>query len=403
VKTAPTPEKKDELELTIASLASGGDGVGRAPEGRVFFVPFSAPGDRVRIRVSEEHARYSRGEIVELLEEGPARTEPGCAVFGLCGGCTWQHVAYEAQLEAKREILRSALERVGHISLPGPIGFTPCPSPYRYRSRTRVLVEGGRVGYRQRRSHALCATRHCPILVPELDRALERLWDERPEVGEWELASGEDAAVRIERRDPNHRPRDLPDELAIRVGGDPLTFSSGVFVQSNRWLRDALAAAVHEAAGRGRLAVELFAGAGFLTLGLARRFDRVVAVEGDAGSCADLERNVRRVGLENVEARCEAAERALAKGFGAVPDTVVLDPPRRGLVPEGAAALCALRASRIVYLSCDPATLARDLGLLCARGYEVLEVRGFDLFPQTAHVEALATLACSRSAPAPRL
>jgi 23S rRNA (uracil1939-C5)-methyltransferase len=163
-------------------------------------------------------------------------------------------------------------------------------------------------------------------------------------------------------------------------------------VQSNRWLRDVLAAAVLEAAGRGRLAVELFAGTGFLTLGLARRFDRVVAVEADAPSCADLVRNAQGAGLHNIEASCEVAERAAAKGFGAIPDTLVLDPPRRGLARNGAAALCRLAAARLVYLSCDPATLARDLGALCAGGYEVREVRGFDLFPQTAHLEALATL-----------
>ena len=142
--------------------------------------------------------------------------------------------------------------------------------------------------------------------------------------------------------------------------------------------------------------IELFAGAGFLTLGLARRFTRVVAVEGNAASCADLVRNARRAGLHNIEACCESAEGAAEKGFGAIPDTVVLDPPRRGLARDGAAAICALRAPRVVYLSCDPATLARDLAVLCAGGYEVETVRGFDLFPQTAHVEALATLAWGR-------
>jgi len=399
VKHAPTSATERELELTIASLAGGVDGVGRAAGGRVLFVPFSAPGDRVRVRVVEERARFARGEIVELLAAGPSRKKPQCPVFGRCGGCAWQHIGYDTQLEAKREILRSTLERVGRIRLPGPIELMPCPVPYRYRTRTRVLVEGGRVGYRERRSHALCATSHCPVLVPELDAALEQLGSHgEPDSGEWELASGEGGAVRIEWLGAPAPPGST-GELAIRVGDDSLVFSPGVFVQSNGPLRDALAAAVHEAAGHGRFAVELFAGAGFLTLGLARRFRRVVAVEGDPASCADLLRNVRRAGLHNIELRCEAAERAAAQGFGAIPDTVVLDPPRRGLARDGAAAVCALGAPRIVYLSCDPATLARDLGVLCAGGYEVLQVRGFDLFPQTAHVEALATLVPGSGAP----
>ena len=389
---APRRATAQELELTISSLAGGGDGVARAQGGRVCFVPFGAPGDRVRVRVVEEHARFARAEIVELLAPGPSRTRPECPVFGVCGGCTWQHLEYSAQLHAKREILRGALERVGHLALPGPIELTPCPAPYRYRARTRVLAQGDQLGYRRRRSHALCATRRCPILVPELDAALERLGESAPDPGEWELASGEAGEVRVERLGSLSPHSATDDELAISVGDERLHFSAGVFVQSNRWLRDALAAAVLEAAGRGRLAIELFAGAGFLTLGLARRFDRIVAVEADATSLADLVRNARGAGLHNVEARCEAAERAAAKGFGVVPDTVVLDPPRKGLARDGAAALSALAATRVVYLSCDPATLARDLRGLCTGGYALQQVRGFDLFPQTAHVEALATL-----------
>jgi 23S rRNA (uracil1939-C5)-methyltransferase len=397
VNHAPKPAPEREVELTISSLAGGGDGIGREAGGRVCFVPFSAPGDRVRVRLVEERARFTRGEIVELLAASPVRTEPQCPVFGLCGGCAWQHIQYAAQLDAKREILRSALERVGRLSLPGPIELVPSPVPYRYRARTRVLVEGGRVGYRQRRSHALCAASHCPVLVPELDIALAELGASGESgSGEWELVSGEGGAVRMERLGVL-APRGAAAELSIRIGADSLVFSPGVFVQSNRWLRDALAAAVHEAAEHGTLAVELFAGAGFLTLGLARRFTKVVAVEGGAAGCADLVRNARRAGLRNIDVRCEAAERAAAQGFGAIPDAVVLDPPRSGLAANGAAAVCALGAKRIVYLSCDPATLARDLGVLCAGGYELRCVRGFDLFPQTAHVEALATLELARA------
>ena len=131
---APRRATAQELELTISSLAGGGDGVARAPGGRVCFVPFGAPGDRVRVRVVEEHARFARAEIVELLAPGPSRTRPECPVFGVCGGCTWQHLEYSAQLHAKREILRGALERVGHLALPGPIELTPCAST-RVRAR----------------------------------------------------------------------------------------------------------------------------------------------------------------------------------------------------------------------------------------------------------------------------
>jgi 23S rRNA (uracil1939-C5)-methyltransferase len=158
----------------------------------VVFVPFTAPGDRVRVRITVKRTRYSRWVVDTLLEPGIERTEPVCAVFGSCGGCAWQHVRYEAQLVAKQAIATAALERIGGIALPHPLKITASPSPYGYRSRSRVLVEGGKVGYRRRRSNTLCPTRRCPVLVGELDQRLSELADDPPRVeGEWELASGQ--------------------------------------------------------------------------------------------------------------------------------------------------------------------------------------------------------------------
>ena len=379
----------ESVELRIDDLAAGGDGVGRGPDGRVVFVPFTAPGDRVRVRLTESRARFARARVEALLEPGPQRCDPVCPVFGSCGGCAWQHVAYPAQLAAKARILEDALRRLGGLEPPGPIAVTPSPSAYGYRSRTRVLAQGGRVGYRRRRSHVVCATDRCPVLLPALDQKLHELAQRPPSRdGEWELAWGDGQARAVPLAAPGRQ------RVSLEVAGERIGISPGVFAQSNSLLLPALAARLLALAGAGGRALELYAGAGCFTLPLARRFQRLVALEASPDAVRDLRANLRAAGIENVEVLAETLEHALERGaLGALaPETLVLDPPRAGL-PEGAVeALARLAPARVVYLSCDPATLARDLALWRAQGWALRSVEGFDLFPQTPHVEALALL-----------
>ena len=393
--------------MQIESLAAGGDAVAHLPDGRVLFVPFAAPGDRMRVRVVESHARFARGVSLALVSAGPARCEPRCPVFGTCGGCAWQHLRYADQLAAKRRIVRDALVRVGGQDA-REITITPSPNAYGYRSRARVLQRGNALGYRERRSHRLCAATACPALAPPLERALERLaasvaaqpagreLDEQ----EWELALGDGDAIRVCPVGADTATERAALELS--VGDEHLQASAGVFSQSNGLLHRELAQAVHRAAlcadppGRAGVALELFAGIGFLTLGLARRFERVVAVESERAALRDLRDNLTRAEIANVEIRAERVEDALPLLSALHPDVVVLDPPRTGLAPGSAELLAALGARSIVYLSCDPATLARDVSILCSSeatpGYRLQAVEAFDLFPQTPHVETLATL-----------
>ena len=379
------------LDVTIESIAAGGEGVGRDANGRVVFVPLAAPGDRLRVRVVEAHARHARGEIDAVLAPGADRVAPRCPVFGDCGGCAWQHVDYAVQLEAKRAILREALERIGGFAVP-PIEAVASPQPYGYRGRARVRVESGRVGFRKRRSHELCAITACPLLAPPLDAALGALAAQPPAAdGEWELALGSDGAVRsvaLDARAPD------AERIAVRAAGEQIEVSGGVFVQANALLQDALARTVLEAAGQGGEVLELFAGAGFFTLGLARRFARVAAVESDAAAVVDLSRNCAAAGLRHVrviEAPAEAVLAAL-RTHRLAPDVIVLDPPRGGIGTRGSEQLARLPAQRIVHVSCDPATLARDLRVLLRKRWSLARVVCFDLFPQTPHVEAVAVL-----------
>jgi tRNA/tmRNA/rRNA uracil-C5-methylase (TrmA/RlmC/RlmD family) len=323
-----------------------------------------------------------------MIAPGPSRTEPVCPVFGSCGGCSWQHLDYAAQLEAKREILRDALTRIGKLAaVPERLEMRASPGAYGYRARARVLVERNGIGFRQRRSRDLCATSRCPILVPSLDATLKTLGgDSGLAPGEWQLAAGD--AGEISLLAPDGRSLGV-EKIRFQIAGDSIAISPGVFFQAHAALRADLAAAVWEAAGEGELALELFAGTGFLTLGLARRFRRVLAVESQSRAVDDLRANLRAAGIGSVEVVRAAVEDALGKPtvrqLG--PSVVALDPPRTGLPREAAAML---DADRVVYLSCDPATLARDLAALEERGYRLTRVTGFDLFPQTPHVEALA-------------
>jgi 23S rRNA (uracil1939-C5)-methyltransferase len=400
VRTPPDGEP-ERLELTIDSLAAGGDGVGRAADGRVVFVPFTAPGDRVCVRVTRAHSRFARARVESLRVPGPRRSDPPCAAFGECGGCTWQHLEYAAQVEAKRQILRDALRRLGHLEIPGPVPITPSPSAYGYRIRARVLVRGGRVGYRRARSHAPCAVTRCPVLAPALEAKLTELAARPPSAdGEWELflGTGGVRAWEVSKRPKRRRPG--PRAL-LAVAGERIGVSPGVFTQANGLLLEPLAGAVLEAAGAGTLALEVFAGAGFLTLALARRFDRVVAIESDPAAAADLASNLRHARIDRVQVRRARLEAEIAGGAldGLRPEALVLDPPRTGLPAGAAAFLAGLRAPRVVYLSCDPATLARDLAEWVDRGYRLARVEGFDLFPQTPHLEVLAGL--ERAEPSP--
>src|SRR5262245_36532729 len=388
-----------DVELRIDSLAAGGDGVGRLPDGRIAFVPYTAPGDLVRVRVVESRARFVRARVEELLEPGSARVDPVCPAFGACGGCAWQHVDYAAQLEAKRAILAEALRRIGGLE-PEIAPVLPSPVAYGYRGRTRIRVERGRVGYLRRRSHALCAVSRCPVLGPAREGRLRELAADPPaEEGEWELAAGPDgvrAAAVASGGGPATR---------LEVGGRWIRVSHGVFAQSNAPLLGELAERVAAAAGSGALAVELFAGAGLFTLGLADRFERVVAVEADPAAVADLRANLAQTGAGRVEVVAERVEHALPRLARLRPELLLLDPPRTGLPRGSADGLANLEAARVVYLSCDPATLARDLSELCARGHALKSVQAMDLFPQTPHVEALALLEreAARGTGTPRL
>jgi 23S rRNA (uracil1939-C5)-methyltransferase len=381
------------VDTVIERLSNDGAGVGRHPDGRVLFVAGTAPGDHVRVRIIEAQRRLLRGEVEELLTPGPGRVEPRCPLVDRCGGCSWQHVDYETQLAAKADIVADALRRIAKLDLEDPVEMVPSPSPYEYRSRARLLVRGGRPGFRAAASRDHVPVDDCPVLAAPLRAALAELAAATRANGEWELALGEPSAAWPDgvRCAPL---AEGAEDLELSAGGARVRIVAGGFAQANALLLAALVDAVCAAAGRGAALLELYAGAGFLTLPLARAFERVLAVEAVAPAVERLRSAALEAGLRHVEARAEDAGRfAESPALTAfAPDVVCVDPPRAGLAPEVVTALCRPGPRRLIYLSCDPATLARDLADLHAGRWRVASLCAFDLFPQTPHVETLVRL-----------
>lgn len=394
----PTINVGDIIEVTAERLAYGGDAVARHLRLAVF-IPFAAPQDRLRVRIIERKKNYARAVIDQILKPSPARRAAPCQYFGECGGCQLQHLTYEAQLESKTGFVRDALQRIARIDWPHEIKIRHSAElGYRGRAQVKIDMKAGLVGFTRGASNALCDIASCPILVPELDEALGSLRGAvtNATVGEQtlphrfqvDMAAG-DSGVSF---DP--APERLPGgELQRTVNAAVYHFGASTFFQANPSLLDEL---VGEAVGSesGDVAIDLYAGVGLFTIQLARRFQRVIGIEADRAATKFAEQNITANGLANVEFHNDDVAYWLERFVESKvlpPDLIVLDPPRTGAA-EALSHIVGAQPSRIVYVSCDPSTLARDLRTLVASGYELTRLTAIDLFPQTYHVETIATL-----------
>jgi 23S rRNA (uracil1939-C5)-methyltransferase len=339
----------------------------------------AAPGDVLRIRVTEVGRGFARGEIAEIVKPGAARRDPRCRHFGVCGGCQLQHVGYAAQLEAKAGFVRESLRRIGRIEWTADIPVRSA-AEYGYRTRAELQARRGHIGYFRTATHEIVDIEECPILVPEAEAFVRTLRDGPPK-HEIHLAAGDDGTVVTERG----------AVVRQKIAGLDFEFAADSFFQGNRLLVNAL---VEEAVGEatGDVAVDLYAGAGLFSLPLSRKFREVVAVESWRGAAKQGDANAVRNGIENVRFAAEPVESWLARTTATHPDLVLLDPPRTGAGPVVVEAIAKLAPPAVTYVSCDPATLARDLRLFIALGYTLQSVVALDMFPQTFHVETVAKL-----------
>jgi 23S rRNA (uracil1939-C5)-methyltransferase len=379
--------------LNIEKLVYGGDGLARV-DGRVVLAPFVLPGELVEAETGRAKNDLLRGRTTAIQTASEYRVAPPCEYFQRCGGCHYQHAAYEYQLEQKSLILREALRRVGKIEYDGEIEIVS-GEPWQYRNRAQLHIESGSAGYFEAGSHRLCPIQHCPISSPRLNDAMVDLASELPRLAPFsadvELFTNEtDVQVLASGSAPKSVPRGAR-ELFRQLGTrDPIEYagfrvSPAAFFQVNRFLIDRL---VERATGEaeGGLAIDLYAGVGLFSRALKGRFARVLAVEAGDTAHRDLQFNV-----PDVEAIHTTAGRFLTE-LRETPQLIVADPPRAGLGKEAVSELARVRPPMLRIVSCDPATLARDLRGLIHGGYAVERVTLVDLFPQTFHIETVVHL-----------
>jgi 23S rRNA (uracil1939-C5)-methyltransferase len=430
------------LQVSIERLVFQGAGLARLPDGRAVFVPYTAPGDDVEIEVTEIRDDYVRAGLVRVLNPAPVRAAPECRYFGTCGGCHWQHLAYASQLEWKRNILRELLARVGKltdVSVSAPI--SPA-GPWEYRGRTQFKVFASdrlRIGFHQRETHRVVDIERCPLLDARLNRVLgvlRRMRDPAlpklfPSLREVWVAVGtgtgeaivslfararDRAAIRLLFHriqaemptlqgivlldgDPRQHPRVVDrhghETLVEQVGDFRFRVDATAFFQVNGLAAKTLTRLVVEGAaltGTERV-LDLYGGVGTFTVPLARLTREVIGVEANAVAAADAVHNLRSNGCAGARVVQAQAEQALPELAQEGPwDVVILDPPRQGVSRRVLDAVTGMAAPRLVYVSCDPSTLARDLGILVRAGYRCTALTPVDLFPQTFHLESVAIL-----------
>jgi 23S rRNA (uracil1939-C5)-methyltransferase len=425
----------DPIEVRIEKLIYGGEGLAHH-EGHTVFAPFVLPDESVCIEPVETRKKFIRGRVAEIKTPSADRAAARCPYFGVCGGCDYQHIPYELQLRYKSEILRETLSRVGRVQWEGAIVPHASP-PFGYRNRVQWKFgrdAGGapEIGYFQAGSQRLCPIRQCPIASPRLNETLVAIagllqsGKLPPELREIEAFTDQDderlllnlaldavnggaaqitslfrsalpsiETLLIQDRRADRFELDGPGYIRYRVGGASYQVGHLSFFQVNRFLLDELVFAVI-GESRGKLGLDLFAGVGLFSVPLANRFERLIAVESNPAAARDLKANLQASGAPSPNLR-ETTVEAFLEHWRERPDLVVLDPPRTGVAARALARLAKIGPAEIVYLSCDPATLARDLAVLAGdaknpRGYRISELHLVDIFPQTYHIEALVRL-----------
>jgi 23S rRNA (uracil1939-C5)-methyltransferase len=404
--------KDSTFELEIEKLIYGGHGLGRHG-GKVVFVPFSVPGDRLLVKVVEEKKTFARASILKVLQPASGRIQPPCRYFGKCGGCQWQQLEYARQADAKRQILEELFHHRFPTTRDLPIGMKACTHDYGYRSRARLQARGcgsaAKVGFFRYQSHEVEDIRTCPLLRPALNAALNSVRRSREaddsdcqpcqieiacdeEAGTWEASKATGDSDSENSGDAPH-----PPIFRRLIGGYEYGISPATFFQANDFMLAELMGTVMGMAdtAANRAALDLFCGVGLFTLPLAGRFEQVMGIDSSPLACDLAVSNAAAARLQNVSIRCERVFEWLRNSGGGAAarfDMVVLDPPRAGAGSDVMQTIRELAPEAVIYVSCDPQTLVRDLVSITPGEYRIDYVQGLDLFPQTYHFETVVGL-----------
>jgi tRNA/tmRNA/rRNA uracil-C5-methylase (TrmA/RlmC/RlmD family) len=367
----------DKINLTIHDLAFGGEGVGRIDE-FVVFVPFVITGETVEAEITEVKKNFARAKLLRVVTASPERVAPECRYFGACGGCQYQHIGYAAQLRFKHKQVADLFERVGKISRDVVAPVLPCPSPYGYRNRIMIRSQWNgpakklEIGFIRTDNKFVEDIEECKIAEPALNEQITHVRANPPPKG----------GIKV----------------VLRVQPENWEVPRDSFFQNNFFLLPKLVETVREflQAGGARHLIDLYCGVGFFGIEAAGVVDSFVGVEYDQLAIAAARQNAASRKINNgefVAAKVEAILPELLQKFSADKTAVILDPPRKGCWPETLELLRQTRPAQVIYVSCHPATMARDLNILCADGvFELARVQPLDMFPQTQHVECVADL-----------
>jgi 23S rRNA (uracil1939-C5)-methyltransferase len=344
-------------DLEIQDVAFGGKGVAR-DEGKAVFIPFTIDGERVTTKIVREKKQFAEGEVVELLEPSPHRAVPECPYFGRCGGCSYQHISYEHQLELKARQVEQAMRRIGRLAEPPMRPIIPSPLPYGYRNRITVHAEDNVVGFYRRDVHKLMDIERCPIAAPEVNDALAQLRSGRVRDGHY----------------------------ALRAHSGPR-----VFAQTNDAVAEALADLIAGIfSGEEKFLIDAFCGAGFFSKRLAPQFERVVGIDWDHFAIEAAQKNAG-ANETYIAGDITAELRSLLQQGDLISMALIVDPPASGLSAETRRTIIDSPPRTMIYISCNPPTLARDIADLQQR-FSVISITPLDMFPQTAEIECLVHL-----------
>jgi 23S rRNA (uracil1939-C5)-methyltransferase len=415
------------MQVEIQKLTFGGQGIGRA-NGKVVFVNGGLPGETLRIKITKDKGKYAEASIEEVLRASPERTQAPCPVFGICGGCQWQHIKYSFQISAKEQILRETLERIGGLKETDIESIVPSPREYGYRNRVTLSAwfekGGNHIGYHEEGSRRRVQIQGCPIASKIIDEAIFRLAKllsslDTPlySLKKVHIASDESSAYvsLVPLGDGNPKElKSLRDAIKKSLGLGFVSFAGSgeeefeftqsglkfystpsVFIQSNRKINERLIETLIEWAelkGHERV-LDLYCGVGNFSLHLAKRAKELVGVDVSAKAVKLAKKSAEANEISNVLFDSSPAELFVEESLkcGDKFDLVILDPPREG-AKEILKGLVELSPNKIIYVSCDPPTLARDLKTLTQMGYRVLKIRPFDMFPETYHIESIALI-----------
>jgi len=401
------------LDLTLSSLAYGGDAIGRTPDGMTVFVPFALPGERVRVEISEQKKGFARARLLEVLTPSAERITPRCLHFTTCGGCQYQHMPYASQTAARQAIFSDQLKRLARLEIPCP-AHPASPLEWNYRNALQFqLSPAGKLGFNEAGSHRVVEIHECHLPLP----GIADLWKQiefEPCLGirRVELREGSDGSrlMLIDCSAAGLPELDVQADVSVvgrtssgsqvmagddfirqQVRGRPFTVSAGSFFQVNLPQAEAMVSEVLSLLPLRppELMMDLYAGVGLFSAFLAPLCQRLVAVESVSSACGDFAVNLDE--FDNVELYNGLAEQVLP-ALDLHPDVVVVDPPRAVLAAPVLAALMKMQPRQVIYVSCDPATLARDIRVMLQAGCTLVQSRPLDMFPQTGHIESISLL-----------